>query len=98
MKTKDQPAGTRREKINQPRRDPISRKRGRRLLKTVAGAAIGGVIAGPIGVAAGAMVGASVRRGPVPQKPKAKLHPKPKADRQSRADKERFVNFHPNIP
>ena len=100
MKKKKQSARLKRRKAGKPQGDPISRGKGRRLLKTLAGAVIGGAIAGPVGVAAGAIVGASVRRGPVRKKTRSrtKTKPQPKASRQNRAAQRRFINIYPNIP
>jgi hypothetical protein len=50
--------------------DRINRRRRRRIVRAAAGAVIGGAIAGPLGLAAGAIVGASRRRGPAPKKTK----------------------------
>lgn len=102
MKKKNQSARRKRVKAKQPQGDPISRGKGRRLLKTLAGAAIGGAIAGPVGVAAGAIAGASVRRGPVRRRPKSRTKAKPQSKSQApgrnRAPKQRFGNIYPNIP
>jgi hypothetical protein len=49
--------------------EAINRRRRRQVVRGMAGAVVGGLIAGPLGVAAGAIVGASRKRGPKARQP-----------------------------
>ena len=77
----------------------MNRRRRCRVLKTLTGAIIGGIFAGPVGVAAGAMAGASVRRGPVRRNVKACLTTKPvaigNARKPNRAARSRNASLDP---
>jgi hypothetical protein len=79
----------------------INRRRRRRIVRALAGAAIGGVIAGPIGAAVGAFAAAAQKRGPMSRKPTAG----PKLARQSAGKKrsaarrkKTLINIQPPIP